>query len=145
MRAAYLAMILCPPEVDRAKAVQMAVIHDLAESQVGDITPLDGVAMEDKHARENAAWTHISESLGSDEQQKLWQEMEEGVTNEAKFVVLEILIQADEYERLQPGLDLAGFFRGRKGFTGNDDFFTFATTREVFNAIKARRRAAGKE
>jgi 5'-deoxynucleotidase YfbR-like HD superfamily hydrolase len=74
--------------------------------------------------------------------------MEEGVTNEAKFVFqldkLEMLIQADEYERLQPGLDLSQFFKGYKGFTGYDDFFTFLTTLEVYNAIKARRRATGK-
>jgi putative hydrolase of HD superfamily len=149
MRVAYLAIILCPPEVDRAKVVQMAIIHDLAESQAGDITPLDGVTQQDKYSRENAAWTNISESLGDDEQQKLWQEMEEGVTNEAKFVFqldkLEMLIQADEYERLQPGLDLSQFFRGSKGFAGYDNFFTFPTTLEVYNSIKARRMAASKE
>jgi putative hydrolase of HD superfamily len=146
MRVVYLAMILCPSEVDRAKAVQMAVIHDLAESEVGDITPDDGVTAQDKYSRENAAWTHISKSLGSDEQQRLWQEMEEGVTNEAKFVFqldkLEMLIQADEYERLQPRLDLSPFF---KGYEGYDHFFTFATTQEVYNTLRARRMAAGKE
>ena len=30
----------------------MAIVHDLAESIVGDITPLDGVSKEDKYKRE---------------------------------------------------------------------------------------------
>jgi putative hydrolase of HD superfamily len=148
MRTAYLALILCPPEVDRAKAVQMALIHDLAESCVGDITPLDGVSLEQKHSRENAAWVHICKSLGNDEMHKLWREMEQGATAEAQFVMqldkLEMLIQAEEYEKLQPGLDLGRFFQAVGGFPKYDDFFTFDTVREVYEAIKTRRAAAGK-
>jgi putative hydrolase of HD superfamily len=127
----------------------MALIHDLAEAKVGDITPLDGVPLEDKYARENAAWSRISESLGSTELQDLWKEMEEGKTNEAKFVFqldkLEMLIQAEEYENLQPGLDLSQFFKGYKDFPGYDSFFTFSTTSAVYQSILARRKARGKE
>ena len=148
MRTAFLAMTLCPPEVDKSRAVQMALIHDLAEANVGDITPLDGVSVEDKHARERAAWTQISENLDNDEMQRLWQEMEEGKTPEARFVFqldkLEMLIQAEEYEDLQPGLDLSQFFRGYKGFAGYDNFFTFPTTEAVYRAILARREAKGR-
>lgn len=148
MRTAFLALTLCPPEVDRSKAVMMALIHDLAESNVGDITPLDGVTLEDKYARENAAWTQISESLGNEELQNMWKEMEEGKTNEAKFVYqldkLEMLIQAEEYENLQPELDLSQFFKGYKGFAGYENFFTFPTTESVYRAIMARRAAKGR-
>lgn len=39
-------------ELDVAKCVQMAVVHDLAEAEVGDITPFDGISREEKQARE---------------------------------------------------------------------------------------------
>ncbi|KAJ1030263.1 hypothetical protein NDA16_001174 [Ustilago loliicola] len=37
--------LLCPAEadVDLGKCVQLAVVHDLAEAEVGDLTPLDGM------------------------------------------------------------------------------------------------------
>lgn len=36
--------MLCPdPSVDRDRCVKMALVHDMAESLVGDITPIDGV------------------------------------------------------------------------------------------------------
>lgn len=42
-RMAALAMVLpLPANVDRARAVQMAIAHDMAESLVGDITPVRG-------------------------------------------------------------------------------------------------------
>jgi len=37
----------CGP-VDRARALTMALIHDLAETKVGDITPADNVPREEK-------------------------------------------------------------------------------------------------
>lgn len=145
MRTAFLAMIICPPEVEKDKAVKMALIHDVAESIVSDITPLDGVTLEDKYTRENNAWTEISQSLGTDEMQKLWAEMEAGKSLEAKFVYqldkLEMLIQAEEYEKLQPGLDLSQFFKGYKGFAGYKNFFTFSTTKEVYESILKRRQS----
>lgn len=50
-RAAVLAMAL-PPGLDRDRCVKMALLHDLAESMVGDITPSCGVTTEEKHGRE---------------------------------------------------------------------------------------------
>lgn len=36
--------MLCPdPAVKRDHCVKMAIVHDMAESLVGDITPVDGV------------------------------------------------------------------------------------------------------
>jgi len=36
--------MLCPdPSVNRDHCVKMAIVHDMAESLVGDITPVDGV------------------------------------------------------------------------------------------------------
>lgn len=42
----------------------MALVHDVAESIVGDITPHDGVSNEDKHKRESDAIQEIKGLLG---------------------------------------------------------------------------------
>ena len=39
-------------ELDVARCVQLAVVHDLAEAEVGDITPFDGISREQKQAME---------------------------------------------------------------------------------------------
>ena len=54
------------PGFDSAKAIKMALVHDLAESLVGDITPHDGVTKADKHAREEAAMTRLQLTLQGD-------------------------------------------------------------------------------
>lgn len=148
MRTSFLAMILCPPSLNRDKVVQMALVHDLAESIISDITPFDGVTVEDKFARENRAWSEISASLGSDELQALWLEMEGGATDEGRFVKqldkLEMLVQAEEYENAEGGHSLQQFFEGYPGFEGFDSFFTFSEIKEVYAAIVARRAARAK-
>ncbi|MFN7146928.1 MAG: HD domain-containing protein, partial [Myxococcota bacterium] len=35
---ALLALLRCPPELDRHKLLAMAILHDLAEVRVGDLT-----------------------------------------------------------------------------------------------------------
>ena len=52
---AWLVLALCPEGVDLGRALAIAVVHDLAEVRVGDITPRDGVAPDEKAAREQAA------------------------------------------------------------------------------------------
>ena len=50
-------------QLDIAKCVQMAVVHDLAEAVVGDITPLDGVSKADKEILERVTtfpYSHYS-------------------------------------------------------------------------------------
>lgn len=37
----------------------MAIVHDLAECIVGDITPFCGVSLEEKHAREDVGFLYI--------------------------------------------------------------------------------------
>lgn len=46
------------------RIMQMALVHDLAECIVGDITPHCGVSAEDKHQREDKAMEEICELLG---------------------------------------------------------------------------------
>lgn len=111
--------------VDTNKCLRMALVHDLAEAQVGDITPHCGVSDSDKHQQELSAITQMTNLLGSLPQQgsspvgeeilDLWKEYEEGTSMEAKLVKdmdkLEMILQAMEYESDgKNGKSLDGFF-----------------------------------
>uniref|UniRef100_A0A0X3Q289 5'-deoxynucleotidase HDDC2 n=2 Tax=Schistocephalus solidus TaxID=70667 RepID=A0A0X3Q289_SCHSO len=87
------------------KVMKMAIIHDLAECIVGDLTPYCGVSVEEKHAQEEAAMQSICEPLPADirvELVDLLKEYDAQLTPEAivckdldKF---EMILQAFEYE-----------------------------------------------
>lgn len=51
------------PTIDINKILRMAIVHDLAESLVGDITPHDDVSKEDKNRLEEAAMRKITTPL----------------------------------------------------------------------------------
>ena len=109
-------------KLDSNKCVKMALVHDLAEATVGDITPYCGVSDKDKHQLELEAITKMTTllPLGGDEIQALWKEYEEGTSNEAKLVKdldkLEMIMQALEYETDgENGKSLDGFFDSTRG------------------------------
>ncbi|MEC7985897.1 MAG: HD domain-containing protein [Myxococcota bacterium] len=79
---ALLVIQLAPPHIDIAKALKMALIHDLPEVIVGDITPHDGVSKQVKHAQEYEA----AQRLFSDELLSLWLEYTRKESPEAQFV-----------------------------------------------------------
>ena len=86
---AFLAFHLCPSELDRSRVLEMAVCHDVAEVRVGDITPHDGVAEDDKVAMETEAMMDIASQLPQGERMlELFQEYEMGVTPESRFLKL---------------------------------------------------------
>ncbi|KCV68914.1 hypothetical protein H696_04335 [Fonticula alba] len=78
--------------VDRDKCIRMALVHDIAESIAGDITPHDGVSNEDKHQLELDALITLGNSLGEEYQDafseilSLWNEYEAGESPEAILV-----------------------------------------------------------
>lgn len=100
----------------------MALIHDMAESIVGDITPVDGVTKSEKSRRETETMDYLCTGLlgnvagGSAGQQirDIWQEYEEATTLESKFVhdvdKIELLLQMMEYERSHEGRKDLGEF-----------------------------------
>lgn len=45
--------------------MKLALVHDLAECIVGDITPFCGVASAEKHQREDAAMKDLAQLAGS--------------------------------------------------------------------------------
>jgi putative hydrolase of HD superfamily len=89
--------------LNREHCVALALVHDLAESIVGDITPHDHVDPADKHRREEQAMRDLAQTLGDDRILNLWREFEEAKTPEAQFVrdldVIEMAMQAKRYQR----------------------------------------------
>lgn len=47
------------------RCMELALIHDLAECIVGDITPYCGVTIEEKHKREREAMAELAQLAGS--------------------------------------------------------------------------------
>ncbi|KAF1980208.1 hypothetical protein BU23DRAFT_548394 [Bimuria novae-zelandiae CBS 107.79] len=96
--------------LDVKRCSDMALVHDMAEALVGDITPVDGVAKEEKSRRESETMDYICNNLlgqyedGSQgrELRELWQEYEDSKTPESKFVhdvdKVELILQMYEYE-----------------------------------------------
>merc|ERR1739838_701197 len=81
--------MFAPKELDREKCIKMALVHDVAEAVIGDITPVDGrytKAM--KHKMEEEALIDITKDIGEVGQEivALWKELEVRETAEAKFV-----------------------------------------------------------
>jgi putative hydrolases of HD superfamily len=132
-RMAIITM-LCPPalkaKLDIDKCTRMALIHDMAESLVGDITPVDGVSKAEKSRREAETMDYLCNTLlgnasgGAGKQQAqeikdVWQEYEDSQTAESHFVhdvdKIELLLQMNEYERSHQGrIDLGEFSRVAK-------------------------------
>ncbi|CCJ30819.1 unnamed protein product [Pneumocystis jirovecii] len=109
-RMSIISMLCTTPSINRDKCIKMALIHDMAESIVGDITPFDQISPEEKHKRELDAMLTLTskilpktQSMAAKEMLDLFLEYEEGKTEEALFVKdidkFELLVQAIEYEK----------------------------------------------
>lgn len=120
--------LLCPPtlapKLDLARCTRMALVHDMAEALVGDITPMDNVVKPEKSRREAETMDFFCEQLlgkvggglQGKEIKEVWWEYENDETLEAHFVhdvdKMELLLQMVEYERSAEGrLDLGEFER----------------------------------
>ncbi len=109
-RTAILCMIFSDLEgLDRLKMLQMALIHDLPEVIIGDLTPSERT--EEAREREDAAMKQLLSLLPERLQErylKIWLEYRECKTREANAVreleKLEMALQAREYEKAQPSL-----------------------------------------
>ena len=103
---ATLAMILSDARgLDSAKIIKMALLHDLAESITGDITP-DEMPRVKKEKLEHIAMKKILGTLDSKLQkqyQSIWTEYERNDTKEAKLLhqidKLEVILQANAYRK----------------------------------------------
>ncbi|GAP07296.1 predicted hydrolases of HD superfamily [Anaerolinea thermolimosa] len=102
-------------DVNRDRVMQMTLVHEIGEIYTGDITPGDGVAVDEKHRREREGVLQVTNRLPNGaEWMALWEEFEAGETNEARLVRqldrLEMALQAWVYEK-QLGMNLEGFFQ----------------------------------
>ncbi|KAJ2443861.1 hypothetical protein GGF42_006496 [Coemansia sp. RSA 2424] len=121
-RMGIMALLIDDHTLDQARCVKMAIVHDLAEALVGDITPFDGVAKEKKRELERAGMQQIVDTLGNSVQAKeieaLWLEYEDDMTAEAHLVhdldKCEMIQQALEYEK-SDSTQLDSFFESTRG------------------------------
>jgi len=124
-RMSLLTMLAPPsllPKLDLHKCMKMALVHDMAESLVGDITPVDGVSKPEKSRREADTMDYITKRLLGNvfggaaglDIRAVWQEYEDSKTLDSQFVhdmdKMELLLQMLEYEKRALGrLDLGEF------------------------------------
>ena len=106
-RVALMAIVLADSEeLDTLKVVKMALLHDLAEAELGDLTPTQKRAIEkDFKNMENNAMNRLINKLPPNIQSSYWHtwlELKENITPEARLVrdcdKLEMMIQASEYQ-----------------------------------------------
>lgn len=122
---------------DLGRCVMMALVHDLGEAVIGDITPSDGVPASQKEKIEREAARKIFAEVDDDGLlMGLWEEYATASSQDALFIKeldkLEMAFQAYHYEKE----------RGHK----LDDFFTYVDERidsdeigAIFNALLTRR------
>ncbi len=122
---AFLCLIYGPDEdIDIDRAIRLALVHDLAEAETGDISAQHSdnreMDRDEKHRLEEQAMQELAgEELGK--VQQLWEEYEQRDSPEARFVkdmdMVDMCLQAIKY--IQDGKVAAGEM---------DEFFT--TTRQ---------------
>lgn len=103
-------------KVNREKAVEMALLHDLTEAIIGDISPIEPKKKE-KELLEKKAEKDLLELVGR-EGVKLMKEYREGKTKLAKFVrdmnLVDMVMQAYEYKVPEEFEDYANKRMGKK-------------------------------
>jgi putative hydrolase of HD superfamily len=128
------------PGVDAARAVEIALVHDLAELRVGDL-PRTAARYFPKGAKaqaERAAMAEITAPLG-ERARRLHAEYQAGATPEARLVKacdkLQLMFKVAAYERWGSGGGLAEFWENPENFPDGG----FAPVRDLFDALRRRR------
>ena len=101
---AIMAMVLSDLKgLDTQKILKMSLLHDLAESVIGDLTP-DEISKKDKTQLENQTMSEILSKLPTKiarDYTKIWEEYQQGSSDEANLVHevdrLEMALQAKKY------------------------------------------------
>ena len=102
---AMMSMIFSDLEnYDSEKILKMVLLHDLAESKIGDFTP-EQINIENKIQLENTAFNEIIEDLPDSIKKQyleIWQEYQENTSPESKIIhqidKLEMVLQAKTYQ-----------------------------------------------
>lgn len=106
-RMSLMVSVLCPPELNKEKMLEMCIIHDLGEITIGDLIWEKGktvlVSPDEKHSDEILALTNLFKDIDQQKYVALLKEYNEQKTPESKFLKqidkLEMVIQALEYEK----------------------------------------------
>jgi len=119
---AVMSMVISDLEnYNSEKILKMVLLHDLAESKIGDYTP-EQLSNEKKSKLENNAFDEIIENLPDlikSQYLQIWQEYQENTSPESKIVHqidrLEMVLQAKIYQKDGHSQeDLESFFESAK-------------------------------
>ncbi|CAI1991437.1 hypothetical protein SEUBUCD646_0G01710 [Saccharomyces eubayanus] len=113
-RMGLTSMLITNKDIDRNKCIRIALVHDFAESLVGDITPNDPMTKEEKHRREFETVKYLCETVikpcsetASEEILDDWLAYEKQTCLEGRYVKdidkYEMLVQCFEYEQKYNG------------------------------------------
>ncbi|KPM43148.1 hypothetical protein AK830_g3375 [Neonectria ditissima] len=101
----FLALFVPLESIDRSRVVFMAIIHDLAEVLVGDVTPHDPISRKEKKRREDETMDLLASMLSKTDGEYilgLWREFEDGKTKESLVAQdldkIDMVLQALTYE-----------------------------------------------
>ena len=125
------------PDVDRTKALELALVHDLAELRIGDLprTAVGYFAPGAKHEAERRAADDIL-APADPRARSLYAEYERSESREARFVRacdrLQLMLKASVYERWGHG-GLAEFWENPANFPTEE----FPTVRGLFQELRA--------
>lgn len=131
-------------ELNTIKLLKMALIHELGEIYLGDITPHDHIPKKMKHEWELKAVIEIFSKIPKGKEYiALWKEYESGTTPEAKIVrqidYLEMAFQAVVYERQYQKDNLQEFFNF------NDRNLKNKTILQIYKELKKLRAPANQK
>jgi putative hydrolase of HD superfamily len=138
---ALLVLLLAPREagIDTARAVELALVHDLAEVRIGDLprTALPYLPAAAKHAAEQGAADDLfapAPALAG-----LYREYEAAESREARFVRacdrLQLMLKVSLYESWGQSA-LAEFWENPENFPDQE----FPAVRALFEELRARQR-----
>ncbi|SMN22575.1 similar to Saccharomyces cerevisiae YGL101W Putative protein of unknown function [Maudiozyma saulgeensis] len=125
-RMSILSMLITNPKVNRDKCVRIALVHDMAEALVGDITPVDPIGKDEKHRRELETMKYVCKEIVEPMSSESAREILEDFISydtigslEARYVKdidkYELLVQCFEYEKIHKGkLNFQEFFIARE-------------------------------
>lgn len=131
---ATLTMIHLPENLNMEKALKTALIHDIGESEIGDVPyrAESGLQSGDKDFEEKEAVERIAENVGEDIE-TLYKDYTERNSREAQFVkdmdLIDMVLQALKYEKEDR-------YKGNSetSYENLDEFFE--TSRPRFNTEK---------
>jgi len=133
----HLRSALSSDGVNVERALNMALVHDIAESIVGDLTPQDNVSEASKYEAEAAAFQQIVKGVQEgDYFLDLWEDFESLKSPEAKVVKridkLDMLIQAYLYEKKYK-MRLDSFWENM------DELFRGSESESIYDFIRSNR------